>query len=170
MANMNSNMNASAVIDSVHDPKTGTWQYIVGDAKTKNAIIIDPVLDFDPATQTINTTTADSLMSLVKAKGYQVQRILETHIHADHLTAAAYLQSALERTQGSKPSICIGKRIREVQRMFGQRYGVPEEELGRAFDCLLDDDETFSVGNLEVKVIHLPGHTADHVGYIIAGQ
>lgn len=162
--------NTAAVIDNVYEPKTGTWQYIVADPETSNAVIIDPVLDFDGATHSVSTSTADSLISFITTKGYKIQRILETHVHADHLTAASYLRSTLEQTQGFRPSVCIGKRIRGVQQMFGERYGVPENELSSAFDCLLDDDETFQVGNIEVKVMHLPGHTPDHVGYMIAGR
>ena len=160
----------SAVIDSVYEPKTGTWQYIVADPETLDAVIIDSVLDFDGATQSVSTTTADDLIRLIMAKGYKVQRILETHVHADHLTAASYLRTTLEQMQGSWPLVCIGKRIRGVQQMFAERYGVPEDELSSAFDCLLEDDETFQVGKLQVEVTHLPGHTPDHVGYMIAGQ
>ena len=161
--------NPSVVIGSVYEPKTGTWQYIVADSDTLKAVIIDPVLDFDSTAHSISTTTADSLLELITAKSYKIQRILETHVHADHLTAASYLQSTLERIQGFKPSICIGKRIRSIQRMFGERYGVRDDEMDSAFDYLLDDDEMFMVGNLQVKVMHLPGHTPDHIGYRIAG-
>jgi hypothetical protein len=161
--------NTAAVIDSIYESKSGTWQYIVADPESLEAVIIDPVLDFDGATSSIGTTTADNLVSLITAKGYKIHRILETHVHADHLTAASYLQSALERIQGSKPLICIGKRIRDVQKMFGERYGFPEHEMNSAFDCLLEDDERFLIGNLQVRVMHLPGHTPDHIGYRIAG-
>lgn len=159
-----------ATIDSVHHPKTGTWQYIVADPKTLDAVIIDPVLDFDIATRTVTTEAADRLVSLVKKKGYQIVRILETHIHADHATAASYLQSVLEPHQAYKPAVCIGRRIRGAQKFFGSKYGVPGAELSSAFDRLLEDDEVFSIGELEARVVHLPGHTADHVGYIIGGK
>lgn len=160
----------SAMIESVHHPATGTWQYVVADKHSMDAIIIDPVLDYDMATHTISTNTADRLRSLIEAKGYRIQRILETHVHADHPTAASYLQSVLEQDQGFKPPVCIGKRIREIQRMFGQRYGVAEHEMSSAFDQLMDDDEEFSIGDLKAKVVHLPGHTPDHVGYLIEGS
>lgn len=158
------------MIESIHHPATGTWQYVVADKHSMDAIIIDPVLDCDMATQTISTNTADRLRSLIEARGYKIQRILETHVHADHPTAASYLQSAFEGDQGFKPPVCIGKRIREVQRKFGQRYGVHEHELSNAFDQLMDDDEEFGIGNLKAKVVHLPGHTPDHVGYLIEGS
>lgn len=162
-------MSPTVTVDSMHDPATGTWQYIVADPHSLDAVIIDSVLDHDMATHTISTHTADGLRSLIQAKGFKIIRILETHAHADHLTAASYLQTALERDQDFKPPICIGKRIREVQRLFGQRYGVPESELNSAFDQLMDDDEEFDIGQLKAKVVHLPGHTPDHVGYLIEG-
>jgi len=108
-------MSATATIDSIHHPATGTWQYIVADPNTLNAIIIDPVLDFDAATQIITTGDADSLVSTIRAKGYKIVRMPETHAHADHLIASADLQQVFDRTQGFNPPICIGKRIIQVQ-------------------------------------------------------
>lgn len=163
-------MSPTVTVDSVHDPATGTWQYIVADPQSLDAVIIDPVLDHDMATHTISTRTADGLRSLIRAKSFKIVRILETHAHADHLTAASYLQSALEQDQNFRPPICIGKRIRGVQRLFGQKYGVPESELDNAFDQLLDDDEEFDIGQLKATVLHLPGHTPDHVGYLVEGM
>lgn len=133
-------------------------------------MIIDPVLNYDPCTQTITTTSADELLALVKEKGYAIETILETHAHADHLTSSSYLQKQLANTQGFKPPIGIGKRIEQVQKLFGQRYGLTQDEWLGVFDKLLDDDETFTVGELTVKAIHLPGHTPDHLGYQIGGK
>ncbi|KAH0499815.1 hypothetical protein TgHK011_006981 [Trichoderma gracile] len=155
------------IIHDVFENDTGTWQYVVADPSTKTAAIIDPVLDFDRTTQGVITRTADALLALVKQKGYKVDWILETHVHADHLTAASYLQSRLAREQGCSPSIAIGKRIGQVQRFFGKRYGVPEDQYGVVFDHLMDDDETFGIGNLTATAMHLPGHTPDHMGYRI---
>lgn len=158
-------------IHHLFEPKTGTFQYIVVDPSTLAAAIIDPVLDYDPATQEITTRTADSLLSLIKEKGYKVDKILETHAHADHLTASAYLQSRLAQEQGHKrPPICIGKRIGQVQKRFGERYEVPAQEYEGVFDKLFDDDEKFNIGELEAMAIHLPGHTPDHLGYKIGGR
>ncbi|KAG9697685.1 putative metallo-beta-lactamase domain protein, partial [Aureobasidium melanogenum] len=154
-------------IYTLYERRTGTWQYVVSDTSTKAAIIIDPVLDYDPATQTITTSTADAILSLIKEKSLRVERILETHVHADHITAASYLQSRLSQEQGRKPLICIGKRIVQVQKLFGHRYHIPAEDYEGAFDKLLDDDETFSLGNLKVTALYLPGHTPDHMGYMI---
>lgn len=157
------------VIHSVYEEKTGTWQYVVADPSSKTAVIIDPVLDYDPATQIISSQTADSLLSMIKEKDYKIDRILETHAHADHLTAASYLQDCLAEQQGHRPPICIGQRIGEVQRLFSQIYDIPAHEYENAFDKLFDDDETFDIGRLTATIVHLPGHTPDHVGYKIGG-
>ncbi|KAK3687284.1 beta-lactamase-like protein [Podospora appendiculata] len=158
-------------IHPVFEPQTCTWQYVVADPSTNAALIIDSVLDFDPARNLITTTTADALLTLVREKGYTVERILETHAHADHLTAAKYLQRQLQLSQGGgeakRPLVCIGKRISEVQARFAARYGIPTDECDGAFDHVFEDDEVFALGELEVKALHLPGHTPDHMGYLI---
>lgn len=143
---------------------------MVADPSTLTAVIIDPVLDYDPATQVITTSSADQLLSLVKEKSYKVDRILETHVHADHITAATYLQKRLAAEQGHRPPISIGKRIGQVQKLFSQRYSVPREEYENVFSKLFDDDETFSIGEIQATAMHLPGHTPDHLGYKIGGK
>ncbi|PON22611.1 metallo-beta-lactamase superfamily protein [Trichoderma gamsii] len=161
-------VSSSAMEPTIHsefEPDTGTWQYIVADSSTMTAAIIDPVLDFDRTSQSLTTHTADALLALVKEKGYKVDWVLETHVHADHLTAASYLQKRLAEQQGYKPSIAIGKRIGQVQRFFGKRYGVPEEQYEVVFDHLLEDDEQFVIGSIQATAMHLPGHTPDHMGY-----
>lgn len=158
------------IIHSIFETKTGTWQYLVADPSTLSAVIIDPVLDYDPVTQVISTDTADSLLSLVSSEGYKIDRILETHAHADHLTAAFYLQRKIACTQDQRPPISIGKRIKQVQQLFGKKYGVEAAEYEGVFDKLFDDDETFNIGGLTATAIHLPGHTPDHMGYKIRGK
>lgn len=158
------------IIQSLFEEQTGTWQYVVADPSTKKAVIIDSVLDYDPKTHIISTETADALLSTIAENGYQVEKILETHAHADHLTAAAYLQHRLSQVQGAKPPICIGHRIKQVQRLFANKYGILADEYEHVFDHLFEDDETFSIGRLTAKVIHLPGHTPDHIGYQIGGE
>ena len=86
------------------------------------------------------------------------------------MTASAYLQNQLAQLQDSAPDICIGKRISSVQDRFGKRYGIPESEYQDVFDKLFDDDEVFQVGELDVKAVHLPGHTPDHMGYLVGGK
>ncbi|KAJ5646654.1 beta-lactamase-like protein [Penicillium lividum] len=154
-------------IHHIFETVTGTWQYIISDPSTRSAAIIDPVLDYNPVNQAITTDSADALLSLVQEKGYRIERILETHAHADHLTAASYIQKQLFQIQGFKPPIGIGKRIEQVQRLFGQRYGIQSGEYEAVFDKLFEDDESFQIGELTAKAIHLPGHTPDHLGYQI---
>ena len=165
------------IIHHNFDPQTSTFTYLVACPSTLHAIVIDSVLDFDPSTSRISTTTADSLLSLIRSKNYTIVKILETHVHADHLTASRYLQTQLttstssndgeEVNGGIKPEICIGKRIVEVQQVFADKYGIPREEWEGAFDKVFEDEEEFSVGNLKGTVKHLPGHTPDHVGYLV---
>ena len=165
-----SHMSHEPIIHPIFEPTTGTFQYIVTDPSSKATVIIDPVLDFEPTTQTITTTSADTILSLVAESDYKVEYVLETHAHADHLSAASYLQAQLSRSQGHAPLVGIGKRIGQVQRLFGKRYGVSAAEYEVVFDKLLEDDEVFHVGNMDVKAIHLPGHTPDHMGYSIGSN
>lgn len=162
-------------IHSLFDPQTSTWQYLVADPTTHTAAIIDPVLDYNPTTRTVSTTTADTLLSLVHQHGYTISHILETHAHADHLTAAFYLQRRLGRgadgvAAAPPPPVGIGQRIGQVQSLFGKRYGVDSSEYDGVFDLLWEDDAVFWVGGLKGWVLHLPGHTPDHVGYWIGGE
>ncbi|KAG5652346.1 hypothetical protein H0H81_005323 [Sphagnurus paluster] len=141
----------------------GPPQYLVTDPATLETAIIDPVLDYDDATSTTSTTTADCILEFIEQRGLKVTRILETHAHADHLTASQYLKSRLPES----PIICIGKRITQVQATFGPKYGLDPASLVEEFDVLLEDDEEFMLGQLSCKVIHLPGHTPDSVGYLV---
>ncbi|KAL2356379.1 metallo-beta-lactamase superfamily protein [Cryomyces antarcticus] len=163
-------MSDNPTVHTCFEAKTGTWQYIVADPERREAVIIDSVLDFDPATSNITTDSADKLLELVVEHEYNVTRILETHVHADHLTASNYLQRQLQKKGQPYAPICIGKRIVEVQATFAKTYGISGAELSTAFDKLFDDGETFRVGRFEGKVLHLPGHTPDHVGYMIGSK
>ncbi|RXW21697.1 hypothetical protein EST38_g4148 [Candolleomyces aberdarensis] len=151
---------------SFFESSTSTWQYIVVDPATKKAVVIDPVLDYNPASGKVTTKTADGLLSFVKDNGLDVEMLLETHAHADHLTSAQYLKHKLEASSGHPVPVAIGKRITAVQERFGKVYGIPKERLENAFDKYWEDDEHFNIGQLECKVVHLPGHTPDHVGYM----
>ncbi|VBB74003.1 Putative Zn-dependent hydrolase [Podospora comata] len=156
---------ASPIVHPIFEPVTGTWQYIIADPSTLAAAIIDPVLDFEPARNTVSTATADSLLDIVVQNNYKVGYLLETHTHADHLSASRYLQ--LKLAQSTNPKTGIGKRIVQTQTTFAQKYGVEQSELENVFDFLWEDDQIFRIGDLEAKVVHLPGHTPDHVGYLI---
>jgi glyoxylase-like metal-dependent hydrolase (beta-lactamase superfamily II) len=158
------------IIHDIFEPVTGTWQYIVVDPCTLTCAIIDPVLDYDPVTQIISTTSADRILALVKDKEYEVERLLETHAHADHLSASSYLQARLGESQTWRPPIGIGRRIGMIQDLFGKRYAIPKEETVGVFQRLFDDDEEFAIGSMKAAAIHLPGHTPDHLGYKIGGM
>lgn len=161
--------NQNIIIHDAYEPNTGSWQYIVADTSTKQAAIVDPVLDYDAASATITTKTADSLLAIVKDHGYNVQFLLETHAHADHITAANYLKAKLGQMQASPPIIGIGKRIVGIQEFWARHFGVAEEEYQGVFDKLLEDNETFKIGSVMATAVHLPGHTPDHMGYLIGG-
>lgn len=155
------------IIHTHFERVTGTWQYIVADPSSNHAVVIDPVLDFDPTKNAILTTSADLLLSSVAENGYTVDRILETHAHADHITAAHYLRTQLGKKQSSVPQVCIGEGISSVQALFATKYGLPENEWRNSFDHTFADGEKFRIGALEAQVVHLPGHTPDHVGYLV---
>ena len=158
-------------IHTFHEPVTGTWQYIVADPLTREAVIVDSVLDYNKDNGSMSTESPDKLLEVILANGYTVMRILETHAHADHLTASRYLQHALSQLQDSRsPLVCIGKGITQVQETMGQIYDIPASEMENAFDYTFSDGERLVVGNIESEVIHLPGHTPDHVGYIIGSN
>ncbi|KEF53366.1 uncharacterized protein A1O9_10341 [Exophiala aquamarina CBS 119918] len=159
-------------IHTVFEPVTGTWQYVVADPDTKEAVIIDSVLDYDKEAGMISTKSADQLSKVVSDHGYTITRILDTHAHADHLTASRYLQNVLAQRQParSRPQVCIGRRILDVQERMREIYNIPQEDIHEAFDYTFDDDETFAIGGIEARVIHLPGHTPDHIGYVIGSN
>ncbi|KAJ4378304.1 hypothetical protein N0V86_006004 [Didymella sp. IMI 355093] len=154
------------IVHHIFESITGTFQYIVTDPSSRATVIIDPVLDLDPCTSSISTRSASAVLSLIQKNDYKVEYILETHAHADHLSAASYLQAQLRET-GTRPQIGIGKRIDQVQKLFGHRYSVAPKEYEAVFDKLFEDDEVIQVGEMQIKAIHLPGHTPDHLGYLI---
>lgn len=162
-------MGSEPIIHPTFESTTGTFQYVVTDPNSLATVIIDPVLDFDPCTSSISTRSADTLLTYIKEHKYNVKYILETHAHADHLSAASYLQAQLGKS-GTSPQISIGKRIEQVQELFGRRYGIPAKEYEVVFDKLFEDDEVICVGEADIKALHLPGHTPDHLGYQIGSN
>ncbi len=155
-------MPAAAHIQAFFDEATFTVTYLVGDPATKQALVIDPVLDFDPASGKIATRSADAVLAAAADGGWTMSLILETHAHADHLSAAPYLKA---RT-GAK--VGIGEHIREVQTIFRNVFNAPDVSGdGSEFDLLLRDGEHLVVGELDVEVIHTPGHTPACVSYRI---
>ena len=145
------------------DEATNTVSYVVVDPATQAAALVDSVLDFDPKSGRTATASADRMIALVRERGLTVEWILETHVHADHLSAAPYLK---ERVGGR---IGIGEHIREVQKIFSALFNMEPGFVadGRQFDHLFADGERFRIGGLEAQAIHTPGHTPADMTYPI---
>jgi glyoxylase-like metal-dependent hydrolase (beta-lactamase superfamily II) len=144
-----------------HAP-TNTACHLVLDPQTRHCAVVDSVLDFDYASGRTATTFADAIISYIREQGLQLDWLLETHAHADHLSAAAYIQRHLGGRIG------IGEHIRDVQKVFGELFhdpGIPRD--GKPFDHLFRDAETFTIGELEARVMHTPGHTPACVVYVV---
>lgn len=150
-------------IASFFDPATFTVTYVVRDPATREAAIIDPVLDFDPNSGRTATASADAVIEYVNSHNLKVIWLLETHAHADHFSAAPYLQERLGGT------IAIGEHITAVQAVFGKLFNAGPEFAhdGSQFDVLFKDGDTFSIGALPVTVLHVPGHTPACIAYIV---
>lgn len=142
---------------------SATFSYVVSDPATGRAAVIDPVLDFNLNSAQTDTVTVDALIADVRARGLTVEWVLETHAHADHLSAAPRVRAML----GGK--LAIGDGIREVQKTFGEilHLGDDFRPDGSQFDHLFADGEAFSVGAIAARVIATPGHTNDSVSYLI---
>ena len=152
----------SPTIQAFFDRATNTISYLVSDPASGVAAVIDPVLDYDPASACTSTASADDILAAAAAQGLSVTRVLETHAHAYHLSAAHYIR---EQTGAA---IGIGGRITEVQKVFGQLFDATDvTDDGAVFDHLFADGERFAIGGLEAEVIHTPGHTPACVSYHI---
>ncbi|SHN53170.1 MBL fold metallo-hydrolase [Erythrobacter sanguineus] len=145
------------------DPATFTVTYVVHDPATMEAAIIDSVLDFDPSSGRSSTASADAIIDYVQSHNLKVKWLLETHAHADHLSAAPYLQDKLGG------AIAIGEQITTVQNVFGKLFnaGTEFERDGSQFDHLFKDGDTFTIGTLPVTVMHVPGHTPACIAYVV---
>jgi glyoxylase-like metal-dependent hydrolase (beta-lactamase superfamily II) len=145
-----------------HEP-TFTATHVVTEPDGRTCAIVDPVLDFDPASCRTSTEAADAVIAHVRDRGLSVAWILETHVHADHLTAAPYLRQHLGGRVG------IGARIVEVQKLFKQLFNVGDEFQpdGGQFDQLFRDGETFEIGSMATRVLHTPGHTPACATYVV---
>jgi len=144
------------------DPATHTVTYLVSDPATGMAAIIDPVLDFDSAAGRTSTRSIDGVMATLHEAGLTLAMVMETHAHADHLTAADHLREV------EGVSIGIGAQITQVQSAFAPLFGATDVTTdGAVFDHLYDDGDTFALGEMTVEVIHTPGHTPACVSYRI---
>ncbi len=148
-------------VKAFFDPATWTVTYVVYEAPGSACAIVDSVLDYDSKSGRTRTTSADKLIAFVKDNDLQVEWILETHAHADHLSAAPYLRKQL----GGK--IAIGAGIKDVQKVFKGIFNLEQEfqPNGTQFDQLLADGETFAIGNLTAKAMSVPGHTPACMAY-----
>ncbi|MEE1887565.1 MBL fold metallo-hydrolase [Pseudomonas carassii] len=150
-------------VEEFFDKATWTISYLVMDGETRQCALIDSVLDYDPKSGRTCTDSADKLIACVEALGAKVQWILDTHVHADHLSAAAYLK---ERLGGS---IAIGAQITQVQKVFGTLFNAEPgfARDGSQFDVLFEDEEGFRIGNLHARALHTPGHTPACMSYMV---
>ena len=156
-------MSTQPNVKDFFDPKTNTFSYVVSDPGTKQCAIIDSVLDYDSASAVTSTTHAEQIIAYVKEQGLQVEWILETHVHADHLTAAQYLKQQL----GGKTA--MSERISLVQDTFSSIYNIDIKQFNayQTFDHVFQDHEEFHIGNLKAYNIPTPGHTPACLSYVI---
>jgi glyoxylase-like metal-dependent hydrolase (beta-lactamase superfamily II) len=153
-------------IRALFDEATNTVTYLVWDPASMEGAVIDPVLDWDNRSGEADTRSADAVLAAAREAGVTLRWVLETHVHADHLTAGPYIKA---RTGTAR--IGIGERIREVQQIFRPAFNA--EDLrpdGDDFDRLFRDGEEFRIGGLPVRVLHVPGHTPACVAYLVAGK
>jgi glyoxylase-like metal-dependent hydrolase (beta-lactamase superfamily II) len=150
-------------IAAFHDPVTGSFSYVVADPAARRAAVIDPVLDYDPKAARTSTAGADALVAHLAKHALTLEWILETHAHADHLSAAAYLKAKAGGRTG------IGRGITAVQSTMARLFHLgPEFRAdGSQFDHLFADGERFAIGALEARVMATPGHTSDSVTYLV---
>ena len=158
-------MTTRTTTQAFFDPKTWTVTYVVSDPATLRAAVIDPVLDYDFKSGHTSTASADQVLAYLTEHALQVDWILETHAHADHLSGARYLQQQV----GGR--IAIGENIRAVQATFKKLYNLERSFLpdGSQFDHLFKDGETFRIGEVEVTAMLVPGHTPADMAYLIEG-
>lgn len=149
-------------IRAFFDDPTNTVSYLVWDPATRRGAVIDPVLDFDLAAGEADIRSAEAILDAAREEGVTIDWVLETHAHADHLSAAPFIKAQTGATIG------IGEDIRKVQKIFRPVFGLDDLKTdGSDFDHLFADRERFSIGEMEVEVLHVPGHTPADVAYHI---
>ena len=150
-------------VKAFFDEPTNTVSYVVRDPESKSAAIIDSVLDYDPKSGRTDTASADAIIAYVKENDLKVEWLLETHAHADHLSAAPYIKAAVGGTTA------IGAHITEVQDVFARLFHVEKgfQTDGSQFERLFEDGETFNIGGLTVHAMHTPGHTPACMTYLM---
>jgi len=150
-------------VEGFHDKDTGTITYVVTDRASRHAVVIDAVLDYDPKSGRTSTRSADAVIAHVRERGASVQWVLDTHVHADHLSGSAYVKRAIGGRSG------IGDRIGLVQVAFKNVFGFERDfhSDGRQFDHLFADGESFTIGTTSARALATPGHTPACISYII---
>lgn len=153
-------------IEAFYDPRTATLSYVGWDEKTRDAFVVDPVLDYNPVGSRIWTESADKLITFVKAKKLELHLILETHAHADHMSGAQIVKQSFPDAR-----VAISRRITRVQEIFHKALALSEEIAtdGSQFDLLFEDDATLHAGSLALKVYPTPGHTPACSSYLVRG-
>lgn len=155
-------MAAQPIIEAFFDKSTNTISYLIADPATRAAAVIDPVLDFDLSSGEVDTASAERILAAAKERGWRIALVLETHAHADHLSAAPYIKAK------TGAQIGIGEHIRDVQKIFRPVFAFDGLKTdGSDFDRLFADGERFALGTLEVEVMHTPGHTPADLTYRI---
>ena len=151
-------------IKTFYDTRTSTFTYVVFDPQTNDAIIIDPVLDYDPVGSKIWTESVDEVIEYVKSKGLTLYLIMETHAHADHISGAQTIKEQYPEAQ-----VAVGKNITVIQEYFKKMFNLDEDfpTDGSQFDRLFEDNEVVNAGSLQIKVIFTPGHTPACASYMI---
>lgn len=154
---------ANPLVQHFFDEPTNTFSYVVSDPDSNACAIVDSVLDFDYAAGKTDVRSADEIIGYIRQKNLKVEWIIETHVHADHLSAAPYLHAELGGKTG------IGAHIIEVQEIFGKAFNAGTEFArdGSQFDALFEEDDVFRIGYLEGRVLHTPGHTPACLTYVI---
>jgi glyoxylase-like metal-dependent hydrolase (beta-lactamase superfamily II) len=149
-------------IHPFYEPDSGTWTYLVADPETRASVVIDPVLVYDPVSGKTKPDFIQQLLLTAADRNYRIEWVLETHAHADHVTAADYLR------QKTGARLACGSGIRDVQRNFHRVFNQAETPIdGSQWDRLLNDGDTIAVGKLEIRVMDTPGHTSDSVTYLV---
>ncbi len=151
------------LIHAFFDEATFTVSYIVADPLTREAAVIDPVLDYDPNAGEVDTRSVEAILAKAEAEGYRIVWTLETHAHADHLSGSPYIKAKTGARIG------IGEHIGAVQRLFRPVFNATDLKTdGSDFDHLFKDGEPFAIGALEGRILHTPGHTPADIVYLIA--
>ena len=155
-------MSQQHVIEAFFDEPTNTISYLIADPVSGEAAVIDPVLDFDLASGNADVRSADRIVATAAERGWRIAMVLETHAHADHLSAAPFIKAKTGALIG------IGEHIRDVQKIFRPVFALDDLKTdGSDFDRLFTDGEHFKIGALDVRVMHVPGHTPADVAYLI---